>query len=243
MPGGRTTGDASGERLAAFAGLLADRTRATLCLALLDGRAWTAGELAAYAGVGAPTTTSHLDRLTEAGLLVQRRQGRHRYVQLAGPDVAELLEDLVARLGPVPGRGRSLRASTVAAALARGRTCYDHLAGRLGVTITEAMTTAGFLDRSAGLSLTAAGIDWYATDLGVDPTSLRATRRPVARDCLDWTERRSHLAGAAGARLCETLLARGWTVRAGSGRAVRLTGAGERALGERLPLDVAALRG
>ncbi|MFF4288235.1 ArsR/SmtB family transcription factor [Streptomyces sp. NPDC001633] len=226
--------------LARLAALLADRTRAAFCLALLDGRAWTAGELAAYAQVAPSTASEHLTRLTEGGLLVERRQGRHRYLQLAGPHVAELLESLTAHLDPPQGAPRGLRAVSASAALARGRTCYDHLAGRLGVAITDAMTARGLVDQDGGFALTDAGRDWFTDALGVEPADLRTGRRPQARGCLDWTERRNHLAGTAGARLCDRLLDRRWVRRIGSGRAVRLTDDGAAALEELLGLDGAA---
>ncbi|MFG3117324.1 ArsR/SmtB family transcription factor [Streptomyces sp. NPDC048197] len=226
--------------LARLAALLADRTRAAFCLALLDGRAWTAGELAAYAQVAPSTASEHLTRLTEGGLLVERRQGRHRYLQLAGPHVAELLESLTAHLDPPQGAPRGLRAVSASTALARGRTCYDHLAGRLGVAITDAMTARGLVDQDGGFALTDAGRDWFTDALGVEPADLRTGRRPQARGCLDWTERRNHLAGTAGARLCDRLLDRRWVRRIGSGRAVRLTDDGAAALQELLGLDGAA---
>src|SRR5262249_45914114 len=117
--------------MARLAGALAARTRASFCLALLDGRAWTAGELALRAGVARSTASEHLDRLVADGLIVEERQGRHRYVRLADADTAELIESLSAR-APVPvGAPASLRAATAQTALQRGRTCYDHLAGRL----------------------------------------------------------------------------------------------------------------
>ena len=227
--------------LADLAGLLADRTRAAFCLALLDGRAWTAGELATHAGVAASTASEHLDRLLAGGLLVQRRQGRHRYVQIAGPQTAQLLETLTAHLEPAPRPANSLRSATVSAALARGRTCYDHLAGRLGVAITDAMTASGLLDRQNGFTLTESGVDWLTGPLGVNPEVLRASRRPVARECLDWTERRSHLAGTAGAQLRLRLAGNDWIRRTGSGRAVRLTPAGAAALHELLGLEADAM--
>lgn len=223
--------------LASLAALLADQTRAAMCLALLDGRAWTAGELAAYTHVAPSTATEHLHRLVDGGLLIERRQGRHRYVQLADPSVAHLLEDLVARLEPRPDPVRGLRAVTASAALRRGRTCYDHLAGRLGVAVTDAMTGAGLLDQTGGFALTPAGLNWMTNTLGLDPGGLRPGKRPVARGCLDWTERRQHLAGVAGARLCETLLRNGWVARIGSGRAVRLTPNGKAALRDILGLS------
>ncbi len=238
------TGPVSAPALASMAALLADRTRAAFCLALLDGRAWTAGELARHAGVSAPTASEHLTRLVAAGLLTEERQGRHRYVRLADPATAQLLEDLVAHplvAGPLPDAPRTLRAATVSAALARGRTCYDHLAGRLGVAVTEAMTGAGLLRQDAGCAVTDTGLAWLADALGADPVLWRRSRRPLARACLDWTERRPHLAGVAGAVVCQRLFDRGWLTRVGSGRAVRLTPAGRSALPTVLALDPASL--
>jgi DNA-binding transcriptional ArsR family regulator len=215
--------------LARFAALLADDTRATFCLALLDGRAWTAGELAGHAGVAPATATGHLHKLVAAGLLTEQRQGRHRYVRLAGPRVAELIEDLAAHLPPAPAPARTLRAATASAALARGRTCYDHLAGRLGVAVTDALDRTGLLSRTGGFALTPAGLRWL-DDLTEAAPAPRASRRPPARGCLDWTERREHLAGAAGAAICAHLLDRRWITRVGTGRAVRVTPAGGTAL-------------
>jgi DNA-binding transcriptional ArsR family regulator len=211
--------------LARFAALLADDTRATICLALLDGRAWTAGELAGRAGVAPATATGHLHKLVAAGLLTEQRQGRHRYVRLADARVAQLIEDLAAHLPPAPVPARTLRAATASAALARGRTCYDHLAGRLGVAVTDALERRGLLCRAAGFALTPAGLRWLH-ELG----PVRASKRPLARGCLDWTERREHLAGAAGAAICAQLLDRGWIARVGTGRAVRVSPAGSAAL-------------
>jgi DNA-binding transcriptional ArsR family regulator len=223
------------EELAAFAALLADRTRAAMCLALLDGRAWTAGELGRYAGVAPATASEHLDRLVRGGLLAQERQGRHRYLRLAGPDVAHLIEQVsgqsdASRRPPAA----TLRAATASAAMARARTCYDHLAGRLGVAIADAMAERGLLARETGLALTGDGLDWLAS-LGV---ALPSGRRPVVRECLDWTERRPHLAGAAGAALCTRAFDLGWIVRIGSARAVRVTPEGARCLGTALGLTL-----
>lgn len=226
------------DELAELAGLLADRSRAQLCLALLDGRAWTASELAAAAGIAASTTSEHLTRLIAGGILVEHRQGRHRYVALAGPREAELLESLLAYLGPVRPK-QTLRAVTASAALARGRTCYDHLAGRLGVAIADAMTERGLLgpDRT----LTSAGLRWLVDELGADESRLRSTKRPMSRACLDWTERRPHLAGTAGAHICAELHARAWVRRVGHGRAVLLTRDGETAVRDLLGVDARAL--
>ncbi|NBM17411.1 helix-turn-helix transcriptional regulator [Streptomyces sp. GC420] len=238
----RPRGEAPGSRLAAFAALLADETRAGICLALLDGRAWTAGELARHTGVAASTASEHLGKLVAGGVLAEERQGRHRYVRLAGPGVAQLVEDLAAHTGPVPGRdaARSLRAASTRDALARGRTCYDHLAGRLGTTITGAMTERGLLRQDAGFALTDAGLGWFTGELGLELE--RGGRRPLARGCLDWTERTPHLAGTAGAALCRHALDSGWCVRIGTARAVAVTPAGARELHRLLGIEAAELR-
>ncbi|MEU7084637.1 ArsR/SmtB family transcription factor [Streptomyces achromogenes] len=236
-----STEDPQAAGLAALAGLIADRTRAACLLALLDGRAWTAGELARHAGVAPSTVSEHLDRLVSGGLLVQERQGRHRYVRLAGARVAQLVEDLAAQVPPAEVRRppRGLREASAGAAMARGRTCYDHLAGRLGITVTDALTGRGLLRQDTGFALTEAGVEWFAS-AGI-PLDLSG-RRPLARACLDWTERRPHLAGASGAALCRRALEAGWCERVGSGRAVRITPVGEQVLSDLLGIPSGALR-
>ncbi|MFF2202567.1 ArsR/SmtB family transcription factor [Streptomyces sp. NPDC058145] len=234
-----TTKDTRAAALAALASLVADETRAACLLALLDGRAWTAGELARHAGVAPSTLSEHLGKLVAGGLLAQERQGRHRYVRLADARVAQLVEDLAAQVTPAgTARPRTLRESSAGSAMARGRTCYDHLAGRLGIAITDALTERGLLRQDTGFALTDAGLRWYGTaGIPLD----RSARRPLARACLDWTERRPHLAGSAGAALCRHALDAGWCVRIGSERAVRVTPSGARALNELLGLEREAL--
>jgi DNA-binding transcriptional ArsR family regulator len=222
-----------GPDLAALAGLLADRTRASFCLALLDGRAWTAIELARHAGVAASTATEHLNLLVAGGLLAQERQGRHRYVRLADPDTAELIETLASMAPRRAAPHRSLPAVSRSRALARARTCYDHLAGALGVAITKAMTDRGLLDWEQGLTLTGDGTAWLG-ELGI--TLPPARRRPPVRSCLDWTERRPHLAGTVGAALCRHALDSRWITQIGTGRAVALTDDGRLALRHHLGL-------
>ncbi|TWD19585.1 ArsR family transcriptional regulator [Streptomyces sp. T12] len=237
---GMTSKDSRAGALARLAALIADETRAACLLALLDGRAWTAGELARHCGVAASTLSEHLGKLVGGGLLTEERQGRHRYVRLADARIAQLLEDLTAQIAPgaaEPPRG--LRQSGAGSAMARGRTCYDHLAGRLGIAVTDALTARGLLRQDTGFALTDAGLRWFGA-LGVDLD--RRGRRPLARACLDWTERRPHLAGTAGAALCRHALDEGWCVRIGSERAVKLTATGEHALATHLGLDVTALR-
>ncbi|MEG8278622.1 ArsR/SmtB family transcription factor [Streptomyces sp. AHA2] len=235
-----TTRDPRATALARLAALFADETRAACLLALLDGRAWTAGELARHAGVAASTLSEHLGRLVAGGLVAEERQGRHRYVRLAGARTAQLVEDLAAQVSPGPAvRPRSLRESSAGSAMARGRTCYDHLAGRLGIAVTDALTRRRLLLQDTGFALTEAGLAWFASaGIGLAPHG----RRPLARACLDWTERRPHLAGAAGAALCRHALDSGWCVRIGSERAVKVTAAGERALSDLLGVEPADLR-
>ncbi len=240
MLGGMSRKDARAAGLARFAALVADETRAACLLALLDGRAWTAGELARHCGVAASTLSEHLGKLVAGGLLAEERQGRHRYVRLADARAAQLVEDLAAQLAPEAAEPvRTLRQSGAGSAMARGRTCYDHLAGRLGIAVTDALTARGLLRQDTGFALTDAGLRWFAAaGIGLD----RRSRRPLARACLDWTERRPHLAGAAGAALCGHALREQWCVRIGSERAVKVTRAGAHALSELLGIDAETLR-
>jgi DNA-binding transcriptional ArsR family regulator len=225
-----------------IAGLLADRSRAAFCMALLDGRAWTAGELARHAGISPSTASEHLSLLVAGGLLAEERQGRHRYVRLAGPATAALIEDLAgyssSHSSPGPPARSGLRESGRMSAEARARTCYDHLAGHLGVAVTDAILNRGLVADDAGLVVTKAGRVWLAElDLDTDLPALKGSR-PMVRSCLDWTERRTHLAGALGAALCKRAFDRHWVERIGSGRALKVTPEGGRAFQELLGIDV-----
>ncbi len=224
------------ESVSKFAGLLADTSRAAICIALLDGRAWTPSELAAFAGIARPTASGHLNQLVDAGLLTELRQGRHRYVRLASTELAELIEH-VATVAGQPATARSLRSVGVAEDLARARTCYDHLAGALGVRLFDAMEAAGLLCQAGGLTVTDAGRSWFAELAG--PGALHGGSRPLVRACLDWTERRTHLAGALGAALYQQLVARGWVLPRPGSRAVRVTTEGEIALARLLSVQLA----
>ncbi|WP_443050519.1 ArsR/SmtB family transcription factor [Streptomyces sp. NBC_00286] len=236
---GMTTREPQAPGLARLAGLIADETRAACLLALIDGRAWTAGELARHAGVAPSTLSEHLGKLVAGGLLAEERQGRHRYVRLADARVAQLVEELTAHLAPGTERPRSLRESGAGSAMARGRTCYDHLAGRLGIAVTDALTGLQLLRQDAGFALTDGGLAWF-DEQGIP--LVRTSRRPLARACLDWTERRPHLAGLVGAALCRHALDAGWCVRIGSARAVKVTDKGERAFAELLGIEPETLR-
>ncbi|MFB7108669.1 ArsR/SmtB family transcription factor [Streptomyces sp. NPDC056291] len=227
-----------GVDLASVARLLADGTRAAFCLALLDGRAWTANELASYAGVAPSTATSHLNLLVSGGLLVEERHGRHRYVRVADRRVIELIESLAALAPQRSARPRSLSASGRQQALARARLCYDHLAGAVALAITDAMVERGLLEWGPEPGLTGKGALWLA-EAGI--TVPAGSRRPPVRACLDWTERRPHLAGAVGAALCAHALATGWMTRIGTTRALLVTHAGRRAWHDHLGLPSAEL--
>jgi DNA-binding transcriptional ArsR family regulator len=210
-----------GQDLAAWARMLADTTRATVCLALLDGRAWTATELARVANVSRPTISEHLNLLVAGGLLTEVRQGRHRYLKLAGPETAELIEGISALAPRRTEVLNSLSAVSRRDAFARARTCYDHLAGKLGVALADAMTERGLIDWSDGVALTPEGTAWLE-DLGIVVERRRG--RPVLRSCLDVTERRPHLAGPVGTALCAHALRQGWVSRIPGGRALKVTG-------------------
>lgn len=194
-------------KLAEVAAVLADNSRATMCLALIDGRAWTVTELAHAARVAPSTASEHVRTLADAGFVRTLKQGRHRYIRLAGPQVAELIERIANHAGPEKPRG--LTASVRARRLGDARTCYDHLAGRLGVALRDGMLAGELLSDRDGLAVTQYGRNTLA-ELGVD---LPQTRRPLLRDCLDWTERREHLAGALPAAILQRALTAGWLVR------------------------------
>ncbi|WP_316529548.1 ArsR/SmtB family transcription factor [Kitasatospora brasiliensis] len=227
-----------GVDLAGVARLLADDTRAAFCLALLDGRAWTANELARHAGVAPSTATSHLNLLVGGGLLVEERHGRHRYVRVADPRVVELIESLAALAPRRSAPPRSLAASGRQQALARARLCYDHLAGTVALAVTDAMVERGLLEWGPEPGLTGKGARWL-TEAGVAVPA--GSRRPPVRACLDWTERRPHLGGAVGAALCAHALDAGWMTRIGTSRALLVTPAGRRAWHEQLGLPPAEL--
>ncbi|MFH5926201.1 ArsR/SmtB family transcription factor [Roseomonas xinghualingensis] len=215
---------------------LGDPARLNMLAALMDGRALTAGELAGIAGVAPTTASGHLARLLEAGLLAMERQGRHRYHRLASPEVARVLEGLMA-LSAERSRTppRALRTGPRDMALREARTCYDHLAGRLAVGMADAMVVRGHLDLSPdGGALTEAGAS-FLERLGVVLPVARG--RPFCRPCLDWSERRSHLAGALGAALCRRCLDLGWMRRVPNSRALSVTPAGWRGLRESFGLD------
>jgi len=213
-------------RVARIAALVGDPGRARMLAALMDGRALTAGELAAQAGVAAPTASGHLAKLLQAGLITVRPQGRHRYHTLASGEVAGLLEHL-GQMATVREVDRApLRVGPRDAALRAARTCYDHLAGRLAVDLAEAMTRRGHVEiHPDGGLVTPEGVA-FLQDIGIEPLSA-PSRRVFLRTCIDWSERRPHLAGALGAALLRRWLELHWVRRLRGTRALAVTIGGE----------------
>jgi DNA-binding transcriptional ArsR family regulator len=208
--------------LAAVAALIADPSRAAMLDALIAGEPMTAGALARRAGVAPSTATEHLARLEGGGLVVSERRGRSRHVRLAGADVARALEALAA-IAPLK-RATGLKAWHHGEALRAARSCYDHLAGVAGVALADALVERGLVEPD-GFAITPAG-DRALAGFGLDVAAIRGARRATARACLDWSERRPHVAGALGAALLDELLRRRWLRRRPDGRALTLTPAG-----------------
>ena len=254
----RPAGPGGDADLASAAALIAEPARARILLALSDGRALPASVLAGEAGLSGPATTNHLNRLLDGGMVTVEASGRHRYYRLAGPHVAVVLEALasIAPTHPV----RSLRQDTQAARLRQARSCYDHLAGRLGVAVTAGLLDHQVLVANDGVNDTirregeryAAPVPHHPytlgprahrvlADFGVDLDDLldapRAAR-PLLRFCVDWTEQRHHLAGRLGAAVLTALGERKWIVRHPEGRSIRLTPDGAVALRRHLGIDV-----
>jgi DNA-binding transcriptional ArsR family regulator len=211
-------GEAS--RIAATASLLGDPARANILAALMDGRSLTAKELAYAAHVTPQTASGHLAKLTEGGLLLVAQQGRHRYYRLASQLVGQMLEGVMAFAGPEPARATTWRGGE---ALRTARTCYDHLAGRLGVSLADALAEQGHVALGAdGGEVTETG-QRFLDEFGARPAE---GRRVFCRPCLDWSERRPHLAGRVGAALADRCFELGWIARQRDTRAVAITAKG-----------------
>ncbi|MFN3523502.1 MAG: ArsR/SmtB family transcription factor [Phenylobacterium sp.] len=216
-----------GPDIALVASLLGDPARANMLTALMGGAALTAGELARHAGVTAQTASSHLGKLRDGGLVAQRRQGRHVYFSLADADVGVVLEGLMG-LAARAGHQR-VRPGPREPALREARVCYDHLAGERGVAMLESLVAKNLISGAGeAISLTPAGAR-FMTELGVDLPALETSRRPLCRSCLDWSVRRSHLAGALGAAILERIFELGWARREPDSRLVVFNAAGRAA--------------
>jgi DNA-binding transcriptional ArsR family regulator len=213
-------------RMASVAALLGDPARANILTALLDGRALTAKELAFAAHVSPQTASGHLARLTDASLLAAEKQGRHRYFRLASPLVGQMLESVMAVAGPEPATPTTWRGGE---ALRTARTCYDHLAGRLGVALADSLNEAGHLALSQdGGEVTERG-HVFLSNFGAEPAT---GKRVFCRPCLDWSERRPHIAGRLGAALAARCLDLKWIERQRDSRAVTITPTGKTGFAE-----------
>lgn len=213
-----------GPNLAKLAALLAEPARAQMLTLLLAGKALTATELADAAGVARSTASAHLAKLEAAGFLACVPQGRHRYYRLADEGVAEMLEQMLgiaSRAGAMP-----LLTGPRDAALREARVCYDHLAGRHAVAMLERLLAAGVVVREGAAISLGPQAQTVLHDLGIDVDTLRRSKRVPCRACLDWSERRDHLAGALGAALLQLALERGWAKRERDSRAVNFSASG-----------------
>lgn len=229
---------ASTAQFAEIAALAGDPARASMLHALMDGRALTATELARVAGVTPQTASGHLARMTTAGLLGAEKQGRHRYHRLASSSVARMMESIMQVASDLEPPRRRLTVGPKDTALRAARTCYDHLAGQLGVALSDAMVARGFVELGSDAGLvTDPGLRFLA-EIGLDAEALSAQRgkrsgRLLCRPCLDWSERRPHLAGVLGAALCAHCLDQGWVRRLDGARAVAITPKGQGVFRER----------
>jgi DNA-binding transcriptional ArsR family regulator len=224
--------------LAEVAALIGNPARANMLQALVDGRALTASELAYAGGVAPQTASEHLAKLAEGRLLALAKQGRHAYYRLASPLIARMLESIMAVAADGPARYQPRWRG--GDALRNARTCYDHLAGRLGVALADALVERDqiVLSEDGGM-VTSQGEDFFLS-FGIDLRERTRSRRPFCRPCLDWSERRTHLAGAVGAALAARCFELGWIGRIRDTRAVLVTPEGERGFSETFGIKLAA---
>ena len=219
--------------------MVGEPARAAMLVALLDGRALTATELAGVADVTRPTASAHLARLSEGGLLHRTSRGRHRYFRIAGPEVAAMLEGMLV-VAAGAAAARRVPRPRVDPALRDARTCYDHLAGRLGIGLADALVAKGALTLTAEAGeITPRGRDLLA-EFGIAAEVARSAGRLYCRPCMDWSERRWHLAGVLGTALLHRCLDLGWVRRALEGRAVTVTAKGRRGFARTFDFEFAA---
>jgi DNA-binding transcriptional ArsR family regulator len=226
--------------ISATAFLIADQSRVAMLMTLMDGRALPAGELARAAGVTAQTASSHLAKLLDGGLIAVETEGRHRYYRLADSHIAQTLEHLAAIRPERAKRPKAL--SPHHRHLRFCRRCYDHMAGQVGVAVTRALQEHDYVRPAADkqFTVTPAGAEWFAS-VGVNVASIRPTRRGLARQCLDWTERVHHLAGPLGVQFMAAMCANGWLRRSDASRVVTVTPKGWREFGRTLRVTENAL--
>jgi len=224
-----------GPDIAQIGSLIGDPARANMLTALMGGKALTATELAAAGGITLQTASTHLAKLEAGGLLAQRKQGRHRYFALADDAVGKLLESI---MGFAAGRGHLRhQPGPKEPALRKARICYDHLAGDYGVRMLDSLIASGAIDAIGdGLAVTEKGEDRFKC-IGIDLHGLKSSRRPLCRSCLDWSERRAHLAGSLGKALLSNFFDKGWARRTAESRSVIFSPEGERQFLQLFPAD------
>ena len=223
-----------GPDISHLAALIGDPARANILTALMGGHALTTTELSEEAGVSLPTASQHISKLVEAGFLVARKQGRHKYVSIASAEVAGVIESL---MGLAESQGlRRVRPGPRDERLRLARVCYNHLAGERGVQLYDSLTVRGLLGVGAtGLELTSKGRR-FAIEFGIDVEELSRARAPICRECLDWSERRSHLAGSLGRALFARMEEKDWLRRDTESRAVLFTKKGARNFSDAFPI-------
>lgn len=229
-------GEHADKAAADVAAAIGEPARARILYCLMDGHARTSTELATVADVAPSTASAHLNRLTAASLLKVLAQGKHRYYDLASPDVAKVLEGLIV----VAGGARTPFTPKTPSRLRAARTCYDHLAGEVGVLLHDRFRALGFLRASSeeeGYDLTAPGAEALAA-LGIDVGAVRALRRRFAFGCLDWSERRPHLGGALAAAVLKVALARKWVIPDLDSRALAVTPRGRSEMAARFGAEL-----
>ncbi|MGZ7442699.1 ArsR/SmtB family transcription factor [Paenibacillus sp. TH7-28] len=220
--------------VALIASMVSDASRSAMLTVLMDGRFHAAGELAHMAGIQPQTASFHLAKMADAGLITVEKQGRHRYYGIRNPEVAQVMESLMSIAPPV--KIKSLRQSAENQALRRARTCYDHLAGSLGVSLTQSLVREGILQEGAsGFEVTKKG-EAFFENFQIDLNQVKSKRRSFSHKCLDWSERRHHLAGALGQALLERLLELNWVQRLPNTRAIKITPQGKAGLKEAFAL-------
>lgn len=222
-----------GPDIALIGSLIGDPARANMLSALMSGKALTATELAAEGNITAQTASAHLAKLEGGGLVNKSKQGRHRYFQIADQDVADLLENMIV-LAALKGHTR-VRTGPKDPALRRARVCYNHLAGEFGVQMFDSLKHRDFIiEQQDDLLLTDKGHE-FVSDLGINVEALRSNRRPMCKSCLDWSARRSHLAGALGTALLDHFYLKGWAKRQQGTRIVSFSKTGEFAFAKQFP--------
>ncbi|ADO54521.1 ArsR/SmtB family transcription factor [Paenibacillus polymyxa] len=222
--------------VAMIASLVSEPSRAAILTALLDGRFHTASELAHMAGIKPQTASFHLAKMTEAQVVTVEKQGRHRYYGIQDPEVAQVMESLLSIAPPVPIK--SFKQASENEAIRLARTCYDHVAGHLGVQIMSFFIQRGILSEDQdGLHITQQGEIFFA-DFQIDLKNTRQKRRSFSHKCLDWSERRHHLAGALGSALLDRLFELHWVEHLPTTRAIRITAEGKRGFKEVFSIEI-----